>query len=361
MISSKNRRAKPAVGTSLIRQAIAAATAVLAAPASAQRVAIRPGASAASDPGEVAFTWLGVTHWLMETPVGGALLDAYLSRPPFPANGTTEEGLGALRSLLATARPGRIRWIFIGHSHSDHAVDAGAFAAETGAIVVGSATTCFVAQAGGLDPRRCRIVDDGDTLRFGRLEVVVLRTPHTAPSTPGLGRYEVLTAPPPRASGGPNGGALSFLFRLRASRGPARLSWLYTNSIAAIDSDDGSGIGFRAGVQALFASVPSPDLWLAAPFLTGPEMGDYLDLIRPRAVLPQHWDGTAPILTDGLAVPFRPPQELAGAFAERGIPLVEQRQYGDRFVLDRSGVTRVENDRVRLALGIPLDPVDLGE
>jgi L-ascorbate metabolism protein UlaG (beta-lactamase superfamily) len=104
----------------------------------------------------------------METPVGGALLDAYLSRPPFPANGTTEEGLGALRSLLATARPGRIRWIFIGHSHSDHAVDAGAFAAETGAVVVGSATTCFVAQAGGLDPRRCRIVDDGDTLRFGR-------------------------------------------------------------------------------------------------------------------------------------------------------------------------------------------------
>ena len=121
------------------------------------------------------------------------------------------------------------------------------------------------------------------------------------------------------------------------------------------------GIDFRAGVQALFASVPSPDLWLAAPFLTGPEMGDYLDL-DPTA------RGTAAALgrnradPDGRArgaVPAAP--EFAEAFAERGVPLVEQRQYGDRFVLDRSGVTRVENDGVRAALGIPLDPVDLGE
>src|SRR5262245_26753951 len=80
--------------------------------------------SGAGGAGKVSFTWLGVAHWIVETPVGSLLLDAYASRPPFTPAGPTTAGLELFRSIeAAVAPPPPVRWIFVGHSHFDHALD----------------------------------------------------------------------------------------------------------------------------------------------------------------------------------------------------------------------------------------------
>src|SRR5262245_55232012 len=212
----------------------------------------------------VSFTWLGITGWLMETPAGDALLDAFVSRAPYTPTGTTPDGLALYRRFIAAARPHPIRWIFVGHSHFDHAIDAGTLALESGAQVFGSQTTCYMTQAQGLPPERCTVVTGGETLELGLLEVKVARILHTLP-TSALGSYAVLTAPPVDLSQPtPNGGALGFRFRLRSRHGRTRSSWYWANTTGGpISTDDGSHVDFAAALQGLFADGERPAVWFA--------------------------------------------------------------------------------------------------
>lgn len=300
----------------------------------------------------VTFTWLGVTHWLVETPAGALLLDAYVSRPPFDASrGTNDAGLALLRKLVRVAKPGKIRWIVVGHSHFDHAIDVGPLAEETGALVIGSATTCRIAEAQGLPAARCRAVGGGERLEFGRLEMQVVRVVHSGPDS--IGRYAVLQQPPQPSnlSIAPNGGTIGVRFRLRNAHGATQADWFWSNSIAAIDSDDGSGVDFRAVLAELFADGMGTDVWLGAPFGGASVLGPYLDVIRPRTFVPQHWDGIAPILANGLAGPFAA-GDLQDALDARSVTLVPQRQYFEKLKLARGRVVRVRNRRVQKAFGV---------
>ena len=111
----------------------------------------------------VRFTWMGVTNWLVETPESTILLDAYFSRP---ADGAASEkaGIQSLQRHLEWAGLEQVDHIVVGHSHFDHALDAGTAALATGAQVWGSSTTCWIAMAQGLNEKRCSVIDQGDEL-----------------------------------------------------------------------------------------------------------------------------------------------------------------------------------------------------
>jgi L-ascorbate metabolism protein UlaG (beta-lactamase superfamily) len=313
------------------------------------------GCSDAPSPsgGPVAFTWLGVSHWLVETPVGSLLLDAYVSRPPFTPHGPTSEGLDLFRRIeLATRPPQPIRWIVVGHSHFDHAIDVGVLAESTGARVLGSRTTCFIAEAQGLPVDRCTAVDGGETIALDpRLEVRVVRVPHSSPAT--IGRFAELGSPPVSATDAPNGGNVAFLFRLFDASGRVATSWFYANSIAPIDSDDGSGVDFAAAMASAFADVEPTDAWLGAPFGGAATLAPYLDAVRPSTFVPHHWDGLTPVLTDGVASSFAAP-DIDAELAARGGAMLVPRQYLDRLVLE-DGTARIEaNDAVKAEVGVPI-------
>ena len=303
--------------------------------------------------GGVSLTWIGVAHMLMETPAGSALLDAYVSRPPFSMLGPTAEGFALFRRIIDAAKPKQpIRWIFVGHSHFDHALDVGPLALETGAQVIGSRTTCFVAEAQGLPAERCTAVAGGETLELGRLEVRVARIPHSGPNT--IGRFDELEAPPTTAIAAPNGGNLAFLFRLTKRSCATKLSWAYANSIAAIDADDGSGVDFTASWQAFAAGVDQPSAWFG-PAFGGASLEPYLDVLRPRSFVPLHWGGLTSPIEGGIDVPFASP-ELDAILAARDATLVVPAQYFDRINVGRRGAKRSENRRVKKALEVPPPP-----
>jgi len=306
----------------------------------------------------VSFTWLGITGWLMETPAGDALLDAFVSRAPYTQTGTTPDGLALYRRFIAAARPRPIRWIFVGHSHFDHAIDAGTLALESGAQVIGSQTTCYMTQAQGLPPERCTVVGGGETLDLGLLEVKVARILHTAPAT--IGRYAVLTAPPTDLSQPtPTGGALGFRFRLRTRQGRTRSTWYWANTTGApISADDGSHVDFVAALQDLFADGERPAVWFANSIVSVADLAPFLDIVRPQAFVPQHWDiaGLTASPLGGLAAPLHA-DDLAADLQTRGVDLVVPQQYFDKIVLRHGGtVRRLENARVKRTLGVPPSP-----
>lgn len=71
----------------------------------------------------IALTRLGVTNWLVQYGETTVLFDAYFKRPE-PESEFNELGMDIFRDILAAKSVGSIDYIFVGHSHYDHVIDA---------------------------------------------------------------------------------------------------------------------------------------------------------------------------------------------------------------------------------------------
>jgi L-ascorbate metabolism protein UlaG (beta-lactamase superfamily) len=295
-------------------------------------------------------TFLGVTQWLLQYGETTVLLDAYFSRPQDRVGGSTDEGLDLLQRVLDAAGVESVDFILVGHSHFDHAIDSGAAAMMTGAQVVGSQTTCFVAQSAGLPEDRCTVVGTGDELQLGEARMRAVRTIHTLPES--LGRFlEFDEVPTPEDSwAAPAGGAISYLVSFP---GDEPFSMFYTNSISSIDGDDGSGEDYRANLDTAFSDVDGATAWLGPVGFLGAEADliDYFSPIEPSFVVPHHFDGLTPDIEAGLAEPFMPSPALTQALADEGATLVAPEQYFEVLILTPEGLTRSEDPLAPAAFG----------
>ncbi len=298
---------------------------------------------------EVELTWLGVTQWLVQRGDTTILLDAYFSRPAPGITQPTEEGLDLMQRVLNAAGVDSIDFIFVGHSHFDHAVDCGAVAMRTGAQVVGTQTTCLVAQAEGLPAERCTVVGNGDVVEVEGVSVQAIRTIHFSPQ--GIGRFADLDEQPTDVWDVPVGGVVSFLFTFE---GDVPFSMLYQNSLGPLDGDDGSSENYSANLDNVLGDLDETTLWLApVGFLSdASELGAYYSRVRPRFVLAQHWDGLTPDIEAGVMTSFRPSDAVTEATNAAGATLLTQEQYFDRFVLSTEGVARSEDAPVQDAFGL---------
>jgi hypothetical protein len=73
-------------------------------------------------------------------------------------------------------------------------------------------------------------------------------------------------------------------------------------------------------------------------------------VIRPKAYIPNHWDGLFNSFWKGLPYPFKDDALKAYLDAQK-IPMFVQKQYFDTFVLSRAGVAARDNREVKRKLG----------
>ncbi|MEC8425321.1 MAG: MBL fold metallo-hydrolase [Myxococcota bacterium] len=295
----------------------------------------------------IELTWLGVTTWLLRTPHQTFLLDAYLTRGAPGAVASGPEAAALLDLVMRAEEIDGIDHILVGHSHFDHAWDAGTAARQTGATVWGSATTCHIAAAQGLAGGRCRVVSDGDILDLGGGTAEVVRTSHWGPDTPS-GAHGVWTEPPagPEEVGlAPHGGVLGFLLELEGNR------IFVHDTLGPVDAEDGSGFDYRAGLDRI-AAGPPVDLWIGAVSLaTDASMLDpYLRALRTPAVLAHHWDGVVPDPRQPLLQSFSAQVFVGDALESAGAALSAPRAYGERLVFDGRDVTTAAHSPVVDAL-----------
>ena len=317
-----------------------------------------PGSAKTAEPpveripaGEARLTWLGVTTWLVEVDDQAWLWDAFFSRPTYGVEGSTDEGMAHLDAILTATGRATIDGIFIGHSHFDHAVDAGTSALRTGAQVYGTVTTCVLAETQGLPPERCTEVADGDILELGPATLTVVRTPHASPGS--IGRHAEWTraedAAEAAASTAPHGGVISALMEL-----PGGASLLYQNTLAPLDSDDDSGEDYSQNLQAAFTGR-SATVWLGAAQYEESVAGldRYLDLIAPQQIIPAHWDGIAPDVLAGLDTSqYTEPEFFEEVLQERQIEIIQTTEYFQRFQLTPEGITPLDDVRIQEAFGL---------
>jgi L-ascorbate metabolism protein UlaG (beta-lactamase superfamily) len=136
---------------------------------------LRP-TSRASDGAALRIRWLGTAGHVIETARTTLLIDPFLTRP------TLGRLLGRLAPDEAAIRarlPARVDAIVCGHSHYDHLLDAPFIARTTGALLVGSATTCNFARAAGVPESQLRPVPpEGRTLTVADVTIRLVPSLH---------------------------------------------------------------------------------------------------------------------------------------------------------------------------------------
>jgi L-ascorbate metabolism protein UlaG (beta-lactamase superfamily) len=157
----------------------------------------------------IALTYLGVAGWTIEAGGKVILADPFLSRVAWDAVAVSDP------AAIAAHTPARADLIVIGHSHVDHLLDAPAVALRTGAQLMGSMTTAYVARASGVPAEQIIPVKGGEDYELGGFSVRVIPSLHSAIEDKHA-MHGVFTAPPTmplKAVDYAEGGTLAYLVR----------------------------------------------------------------------------------------------------------------------------------------------------
>lgn len=145
---------------------------------------------AAAPESELTAAFLGTTTLLFRAGDDAVLIDGFFSRPSFfeliftglsPDPERIEDALRAAQVARTDQPPEpgrkiRLRAVFVAHSHHDHAMDSGAVARATGATVVGTQSTRFVAGSVPFEAVR-----EDPPHEFSPFTIEAFKTPHSCP------------------------------------------------------------------------------------------------------------------------------------------------------------------------------------
>jgi len=226
---------------------------------------------------------LGTAGFVLEAAQRRLVLDPFVSRP------------GVWRTLLRRLRPdeGLLERhvphaddVLVGHAHYDHVLDAPALCRRTGARLLGSRAVANVGRAAGLPETQIVPLEGGERIASGALVVRGLRSRHGRVwfgRVPLPGDIESPPPWPPRVFDLRHGLVLNWLVE-----GPGA-SVLHVDSADWVDEEVA---GLRVEVLCLCAIG-----WTRRPeYVEG-----LIREVRPRFVLPCHWD----VFTRPLEAPVR--------------------------------------------------------
>ena len=229
----------------------------------------RPVAAGRED--DVVFRWLGTAGFEVRAAGQRLLLDPFLSRP------------GVWKTLLGRMAPDaeavlrhveRADHVFAGHSHHDHALDIGAIARQTGARVYGSESALHIARSTGAEEGQLVHLAAGDVVQAGAFRAQVLRSVH--------GKVQFGRVPFPGRMGKPPPPWKLPQFRVGASFGllfeVAGLRFMHYGSADFLESAV-HGLQCDVLLLCVVGRQGSPGF-----------VPRILKALRPKVVLPCHWD-----------------------------------------------------------------------
>ena len=144
--------------------------------------------SAEGQSDSIRVTWFGVTTLLIDDGTTQILIDGFFSRPSLvdlALERPIEPDIKAIRETLSRFSIDRLKAVIPVHSHFDHAMDSAEVAKQTGAILMGSKSTAFIAAGSELDPQQIEIVDEGITYDLGAFKVRFVESKHAPLATNG--------------------------------------------------------------------------------------------------------------------------------------------------------------------------------
>jgi len=137
-------------------------------------------APAAQRPVTVRF--FGTSSMLFSDGETNIMIDGWFTRPSTfaMALGKVEPDIAAIENGLARLGNPNLAALIPVHTHLDHAMDIAEVAKRTSALLVGSQSSANIARGGGLPERQIKVVEDGETMRFGDFSVTMIVSRHFA-------------------------------------------------------------------------------------------------------------------------------------------------------------------------------------
>lgn len=245
----------------------------------------------------VSIRWLGTAGHIVESARTTLLIDPFLTRP---ALGRLLRPLAPDEAAIAARLPARVDAVVCGHSHYDHLLDAPAIARRTGALVIGSRSTCNFARASGVAEAQLREVPaSGGTVAVGDMTITMVPSLHGLVFLHRVPAPGEVTAPPrlpARAWDYKMGGAFGVLVETNGVR-------VYHNGSANLV--DAALAGHRADVVLV---------GLAGRKATPDYLGRLCGALMPQLIVPTHHDAFFAPLDGG--VHLLPGIDLDGFVAE---------------------------------------------
>ncbi len=163
-------------------------------------------------PGGLSARFLGTSSVLLSDAETTLLCDGFVTRPgPLPVIfGRIAPDRKVVAAAIERTAAHSPAAVFCAHTHYDHALDAPAWCLETGADLVGSASTVNVGRGMGVPESALKTVGGGDVLTYGRFELTFLDSLHS-PGDRFPGTVERPLTPPARANAWKTGTAFSVL------------------------------------------------------------------------------------------------------------------------------------------------------
>jgi len=230
-----------------------------------------PSSGAVPHAGDVTFRWMGAAGFEIEAAGRRMLIDPFVSRPSIretllhPLVPDTD----AVRRYVESADV-----ICAGHSHHDHAMDIGAICAHTGATVYGSESALHAALTTGAPRDLLSHIAAGDVVEHAPFRIRVLRSVH--------GKVFAGRIPSPGVMGDP--------------AGPHRIRQYKVGATFGLHVTVGDLSFFHLGsadfVEAALHGVRCDVLLLCIVGRQGSPNFTHriLRALRPKVVLPCHWD-----------------------------------------------------------------------
>ena len=131
-------------------------------------------------------TWFGVTTLLIDDGVTQILIDGYFSRPSLldiALERAIEPDQAAIEGMLDRFEINRLKAVIPVHSHFDHALDSAEVAKQTGAQLMGSATTAQIAAGSNLATHQVSVIETETVYPVGAFEVTFYPSQHAPLAT----------------------------------------------------------------------------------------------------------------------------------------------------------------------------------
>jgi L-ascorbate metabolism protein UlaG (beta-lactamase superfamily) len=256
---------------------------------------------------EVTVRWLGVAGFTLTSGDTTLAHDPYLSRPGILKTlfGRYRPDETVLGRMLVPGSPapelGRASLYLVGHSHFDHLGDVPWLASRTKGRVAGSATTAAISRGYGLAPDETVIAGPGAVLDEGPFEVRVFASQHAKVMFGRVPLQGELTEPP-----------VAPIYPISFVLGDARL-YLVTERASGIRIVLFSSAGRDLHALAELGRLAAPvDLVLLASQGGDADFPrDVVRALRPRLVVPHHFDDFFLPLDDSAAGDPSDPEALA--------------------------------------------------
>ena len=227
-------------------------------------------------------TFFGTTTLLFDDGRDQLLFDAHFTRPSLPRYvfGSAPSDTALIDEKLRLHGVDRLRAIFVSHSHHDHVMDAPYIAARTGAKIYGSASALNVARGGDVPEAQLTEFRVNETYAVGDYHIKVIPSIHSKPTILNNDLGQTIDAPlrqPARLRSYKEGGSYDFHVEADGRRYVIRPSFNYI---------EGQMEGFGADVLFLgVAGLQKADADMERHFFE-----ETIDRLKPKLVIPLHWD-----------------------------------------------------------------------